>query len=97
MSQRFVWVAVLGGVLTAGSVLSQAAEPPPVTARTAQPVRSDRKSPTTVKSRKVVHSPYALAAAAHAHAPSAGHPVPGHSATMVQGQGTPGHRGARPH
>ena len=39
------------------------------------------------KKPKVVHSPYARAAAAHATAPTPGNPIKGHSMTSVQGQG----------
>jgi hypothetical protein len=52
------------------------------------------------KTTKVVHSPYALAAAADSAAPKPGSPVKGHSATMLQGLGTAGmhkHSVNRPH
>jgi hypothetical protein len=44
------------------------------------------------KTHKVVHSPYALAAASHSAAPAPGTPIKGHSTTMVQGLGTSGLR-----
>lgn len=52
------------------------------------------------KPHKPVHSPYARAAAAHATQPTPGHPIKGHSATAVQGQGLSSlhkHSAGRPH
>lgn len=69
------WVALAISVLAMGA--AQAAQAPPVS----------KGRPAAVKPHKVVHSPYARAAAAHASAPAPGNPIKGHSVNMVQGQG----------
>jgi hypothetical protein len=54
------------------------------------PTATSRPKHAAAKTTKVVHSPYALAAAADSAAPKPGSPVKGHSATMLQGLGTAG-------
>ena len=69
-------------------------------ARAAQTPVLPKSSPTAVRPHKVVHSPYARAAAAHATAPSPGNPIKGHSVNSVQGQGISSqrrHAVGRPH
>jgi hypothetical protein len=54
----------------------------------------------SARKTKVVHSPYARAAGAHATAPTPGNPIKGHSVNMVQGQGISSqrhHAVGRPH
>ncbi len=46
-----------------------------------------RAAVTSVKKARVVRSPYARAAGAHATGPTPGNPIKGHSVNMVQGQG----------
>lgn len=66
-------------------------------ARAAQP---SPRAVATGSRAKVVHSPYARAAGAHATGPTPGNPIKGHSVNMVQGQGMSSQRHhaiGRPH
>lgn len=59
-----------------------------------------KSKPGASKKTKVVHSPYARAAGAHATGPTPGNPIKGHSVNMVQGQGMSSqrrHAVSRPH
>jgi len=57
------------------------------TAQAAPTLLGAKSKSTAAKTHKVVHSPYARAAAAHATAPAPGNPIKGHNLNMVQGQG----------
>lgn len=59
-----------------------------------------KTEPGASRKTKVVRSPYARAAGAHATGPTPGNPIKGHSVNMVQGQGMSSqrhHAVSRPH
>jgi hypothetical protein len=86
-NSKLLCVTLAVAVLALGD--AHAAKAPPAGSRSA-----------TTRASKVVHSPYARAAGAHAMAPTPGNPIKGHSVNMVQGQGISSQRRhalGRPH